>query len=443
MALKQALQWLWTGDSRATSPENPATSLSDPAPWLVAQLGGAGMSDSGVPVSPEAAMRLSAVYACIRVIAEDIASLPLHVYRPLEKRGKARAVDAVEYSVLHDAPNPLMTSVVWRELQVAHVLGWGNAYSEIETNRRGDVIGLWPIAPWCCKPRLTTNGMGLVYRVTVPGREVVTLPASKVLHVPGLSFDGVEGFSVIGAARNATGLGIAAERFGSRFFSNASRPAGALKVPPGVKSKEAAEALASWNHSNAGLDNAGRTALLMAGAEWQKIGLSNEEAQYLELRKFQVTEIARMFRVPPHMIADLERATFSNIEHQSLQYVMHTLRPWLVRFEQEYKRKIFAGRDLSAEYAIDGLIRGDIKARSDYYVKGRQWGWLSANDIRDLENLNPIEGGDTYLTPMNMVDAAKAADPADPADDEGAATQAEGEGTQPAGGQQQQQGSDT
>jgi HK97 family phage portal protein len=429
MALKHILQRLWSGDeARSTSPENPATTLSDPAPWLAVALNGGALSDTGVQITPESAMRLSAVYACMRVIAEDIASLPLHVYRPLQPRGKERARELPEYAVLHDAPNGLMTSVTWREISVAHVLGWGNAYSEIETNRRGDVIGLWPIAPWCVKPRLTTDRMAIEYRVTVPGRQAVILPAERMLHVPGLSHDGVEGMSVISAARNAVGLGIAAERFGARFFGNASRPAGALKVPPGVKPKEAAEALSSWNTSNAGLDNAGRTALLMAGAEWIKIGLSNEEAQYLELRKFQVTEIARMFRVPPHMIADLERATFSNIEHQALAYVTHTLRPWLVRFEQEINRKLFAGRELAAEFAIEGLLRGDIKARGAYYVQGRQWGWLSANDIRDLENMNPIEGGDAYLTPLNMVNArdpAAANDPADPADGD---TQPPGQG---------------
>lgn len=409
--LKHLLQRIWLGGDAAalrSSLENPNTTLSDPAPWLIAAAGGA--SATGVSVTPESAMRLSAVYSCVRVIAEDIASLPLHVYRPL-KRGKEQAKDAVAYRVLHDAPNAMMTSFAWREMAMAHVLLWGRAYAEIEFNRRGDVIGLWPIAPWLVRPQLVPGGMDLQYKVTLPNRGL-TLPSWKVLDLPGLSFDGLNALSVIGAARNAVALGMAAEEFGGRFFGNSSRPAGYLKIPPGVKAGDAKDVLKSWNDSNRGLDNAGRTAVLMAGAEWQQIGLTNDEAQFLETRKFQVTEIARMFRVPPHMIADLDRATFSNIEHQALQYVVHTLRPWLVRIEQELKRKLFADSDLTPEFSVQGLLRGDIKARSDYYVKGRQWGWLSANDVRELENQNPIEGGDTYLTPANMQDAADIESPA-------------------------------
>jgi len=414
--LKHLLQRVWLGsegaaatvaqapEERANSLENPSTTLADAAPWLINAMGG-GIGPTGVSVTPESAMRLSAVYACVRVIAEDIASLPLHVFRPLE-RGKDRATDVPAYALLHDSPNPLMTSFSWREMTMAHVLLWGRGLAEIEFSRGGEPIGLWPIAPWLVRPRLVTGGLELEYQVTLPGR-TVTLPGWKVLDIPGMSFDGLNALSVIGAAKNAIGLGMAAEEFGARFFGNASRPAGYLKIPAGVKTGDAKEVLRSWNDSNQGLNNAARTALLMSGAEWQKIGLTNDEAQFLETRKFQVTEIARMFRVPPHMVADLERATFSNIEHQALQYVVHTLRPWLVRIEQELKRKLFAGTDLMAEFSVQGLLRGDIKARSEYYVRGRQWGWLSANDIREMENQNPIEGGDLYLTPSNMQDAAK------------------------------------
>lgn len=407
--LKHYLERIWHGSEVRASPENPSTNLSDSASWLVEAMGG-GIGATGRAVTPESAMRLSAVYACVRVIAEDIASLPLCVYEPLD-RGKRKASDLVEWGVLHDAPNSLLTSFQWREMSMAHVLLWGGAYAEIETNRRGDVIGLWPCAPWGTRPRYVDNHTRIVYDVTLPGGRVTTLPAEKMLHIPGLSFDGLCGISVISSARNAAGLGMAAEEFGARFFGNSSRPSGYLKVPPGVKKDDARAVLNAWNDSNQGLDNAARTAMLLNGAEWQKMGLTNDEAQFLETRKFQVTEIARMFRVPPHMIADLERATFSNIEHQALQYVVHTLRPWLVRIEQELNRKLFAGRNLCAEFSVQGLLRGDIKARSDYYVKGRQWGWLSANDIRDLENMNPIDGGDTYLTPLNMVDAAAAHEP--------------------------------
>jgi HK97 family phage portal protein len=408
--LRGLLMRMWYGSEAPaarsfTSPENPSTSLSDPAPWLINAMGG-GMTRTGVNVTPETAMQLAAVYACVRNIAQDIAALPVHV----KDAARNKRLDVPAYKLLHDAPNRLMTAMVWRETSTAHVLLWGNAYSEIEMTAVGmRPVALWPIPPWCVQPKLIQGGTDVEYRVTLVNGRVVTLPSWRMLHVPGLGFDGVCGRSVISHTRESIGLAAAAEAFGSQFFGNSSRPSGALKLPPTVKSGEGTKVLKAWNDSNQGLDNAARTALLMQGAEWVKMGLTNEEAQFLETRRFQVGDVARMFRMPPHMIGDLDKATFSNVEQQQLEYVMHTLLPWLVRFEQEYKRKLLGDDEgLQPKHNVDGLLRGDITSRGNYYVRARQWGWMSADDIREREDLPDLPDGQgkTYLTPLNMVDAA-------------------------------------
>lgn len=209
-------------------------------------------------------------------------------------------------------------------------------------------------------------------------------------------------------AAQSIGVGLAAEQYGASFFGNGSVPRLAISMP-GTLNKEQQQTLrAAWDATYGGVSNSNKTAVLFGGAKLEKVSISPDEAQFIETRKFQVSEIARWYRVPPHMIGDLDKATFSNIEHQALEFVTYTLRPWLVRFEQELRRKLFFGvyKTQYAEFNVDGLLRGDVKSRSDYYIRGRQWGWLSANDIRRLENMEAIEGdgGDAYLTPLNMVD---------------------------------------
>lgn len=390
--------WLWKRDERAT--------LADPEPWMFEAFG-ASRSSAGVSVTPESAMRLSAVSACVRLISESIASLPLHVYRRSGDGRRSRVNDDPRYRLLHGEPNRLMTSFVFRDVMSSSVLLQGNAYALILRNRRGDVLELLPVPYWTAVQMLRTPGGEVAYDFVLDGRHY---RASQwdMLHIPGLSFDGVQGVSPIRYAAESIGLGIAAERFGGTFFGNNSRPAGLISVDGRLSADQTELLRKAWYAAYGGVENSNKTAILQGGAKFERITIPPDEAQFIETRKFQVGEIARWYRVPPHMIGDLERATFSNIEHQSLEFVTHTLRPWLVRWEQELNRKLFPsssdGRpsDLYAEFSVDGLLRGDVAARSDYYMKGRQWGWLSINDIRALENMEPVEGGDGYLTPLNM-----------------------------------------
>ena len=364
-----------------------------------------GSSASGKSVTPRSAMQMSAVYACVRVIAETVASLPLHVYH-YTSSGKEKSLDHPLYPVLHDEPNSEMTSFVWRETMLTHLLLWGNAYSQIIRSGRGKIIGLYPLLPDKMQVDRDASGM-LIYEYTTRDSKLVRLKPVDILHIPGLGFDGVMGYSPIALEKNAIGLGIAAEEYGSKFFAHGATPSGVLTHPNTVKNPSALRE--SWNAAYGGSSNTGKVAILEENMKFERISMPNNEAQFLESRKFQVNEICRIYRVPPHMIGDLEHATFSNIEHQSISFAMHTIRPWLVRMEQSLNRALFSDKEKGVYYVrfnIDGLMRGSYKERMEGYAIGRQNGWLSANDIRELENMNPIEkadGGDDYLVNGNMM----------------------------------------
>ncbi len=374
--------------------------------WLVDLFGGRETA-SGVQVDEEKALTYTAVFACVRILAEGVASLPLPVYRRLTPRGKARATDHHLYRLLHDAPNPEMTSLTWRETSEAHVALWGNAYCEIEYDNGERPKHLWPITPKRVKATRPDPKGPLVYEVRLPKGGVTKLPARQMFHIPGLSLNGSTGLSVIGLAREAVGLGLATEEFGARFFSGNAIP-GAVLEHPGALSDNAHDRLKeSWEDKHRGLEQSHRLDILEEGMKFTQIGVPPEDAQFLETRKFQVNEIARLFHIPPHMIGDLERATFSNIEQQSLEFVIYTLRPWLVRWEQALKQQLFTEQEresLFPEFLIDGLLRGDTESRFRAYAIGRTWGWMSADDIRELENMNPLPNGrgSTYLVPLNM-----------------------------------------
>ena len=362
---------------------------------------------AGVDVTPESALNLLAVYACIRVLAEAVAQLPLIVYRRLDGGGKERATDHPLYPILHDLPNREMTSFTFRETLVGHQCGWGNAYAEIEWSGAGEVIGLWPLRPDAMK--VTRDAAGLVYEYGT-GADKRVLPGWRVLHVPGLGFDGRVGYTPIEIAREAIGIGLAAQEFEARFFQNDARP-GIVLEHPGHLGDEAYEHLKnSWTDEHGGVMNASRPGILEEGMKIHEVGLPAKDVEFLSTRKFQKQEIASLYRVPPHMIADLERATFSNIEQQSLEFVVFTLTPWLTRWEQAITWKLIPPGQRSeyfAEFLVDGLLRGDMASRYTAYATGRQNGWLSANDIRERENMNPVEGGDVYLIPMNMIEAGQ------------------------------------
>ena len=358
--------------------------------------------DSGALVNERTALSFSAVWAAIRVISESVASLPLNVYERTEDGGRRIAVDHPLHQLLHDEPNEYMTSFVLRETMQAHCTSWGNGFAFIEYDRAGRPTKLMPLAP--DRTRVKMQDGVQVYETEVDGKSL-TLDAMDVLHIPALGFDGLQGYSPIKMQAGSIGLGMAAQDFGAKFFANGAAPSGVLEHPEKL-SKEAAERLRTeWTRLYSGNGNAHKTAVLQEGMKYSQISLPPEDAQFIETRKFSVTDVARIFRVPPHMIGDLERSTFSNIEHQGLEFVVHTLRPWLIRWEQELNRKLLMPGEKGryfVEHKIDGLLRGDINSRYTAYATARQWGWLSINDIRKMENLNPIEQGEDYLQPLNM-----------------------------------------
>ena len=364
-----------------------------------------GMGGAGKNVTARSAIQVSAVYACVRVIAETIASLPLAVYEDTEE-GSRKAVDHSLYRLLHDEPNPEMTSFVWRETVLTHLLLWGNSYSQVIRNGKNRIVGLYPLLPEQMVVDRNAKGK-LTYTCTTTSGEQVLLKPEEVLHIPGLGFDGIVGYSPIAVEKNAISLGIAAEEFGSKFFSNGARPSGILTHPNTVKDPK--KLRETWNSAYGGSTNSGKVAVIEENMHFEAISIPNNEAQFLETRKFQVEEICRIYRVPPHLIGDLSRSTFSNIEHQSIDFATHTIRPWLVRIEQAMNRALFPENEKGRFYVqfnIDGLMRGDYKSRMEGYAIARQNGWMSANDIRALENMNPLsdeEGGNTYLVNGNML----------------------------------------
>ena len=369
-----------------------------------------GSSGAGKSVTAQSAIQLSTVYACVRVIAETVASLPLSVYEA-EEAGNRRATEHPLYRLLHDEPNAEMTSFILREVMLTHLLLYGNSYSQIIRSGKNGIVALYPLLP----DHMTVDRdsrANLTYTYTTSDGKTVVLKPMDVLHIPGLGFDGVVGYSPIALEKNAIGLGIAAEEYGSKFFSNGARPSGILTHPNTVKNPKALRE--SWNAAYGGSSNANRVAILEEGMEFKPIAVPNNEAQFLETRKFQVDEICRIFRVPPHLVCNLEHATFSNIEHSSIDFAVHTIRPWLVRIEQSMNRALFPEQEKGRFYVqfnIDGLMRGDYKSRMEGYAIARQNGWMSANDIRELENLNPIpesEGGNAYLVNGNMIPISQA-----------------------------------
>lgn len=374
--------------------EDRAT-LRTPTSWLFGSLTGSRVA-AGVTVNETTALQYSAVYAAIRLLSESVASLPLHTYERLET-GKQRAYGHPVAGLLSTSVNPQLSSYGFRETLMGHVLTYGNGYAEIVRDGFGNPVQLLPITPDRVRVDQDTDGS-----VTYIVDESIKLSQLDMFHIAGLGFDGLVGYSPIQLAKQSIGLGLGSEQFGGSFFGNSARPAGVLTHPNRL-SKEAKENLRdSWRSTYAGADNAGRTAILEEGVQFTSIGLSNEDAQYLQTRQFQVVEIARWYGVPPHMIASMEAATFSNIEHQGIEFVTYSLRPWLVRWEQEIRRKLFLTESFFSEFQVDGLLRGDTKTRYDGYRIARETGWLSVNEIRTLENLEKIDGGDAYIQPLNM-----------------------------------------
>lgn len=376
-----------------------------------------GGTTAGKSVTERSAMQMTAVYSCVRILAEAIAGLPLHLYRYTDDGGKEKAIDHPLYLLLHDEPNPEMSSFIFRETLMTHLLLWGNAYAQIIRNGRGEIIALYPLMP--NKMTVDRDDHGQLYyqyqRSTDEAggkNETAVLRSADVLHIPGLGFDGLVGYSPIAMAKNAIGLAIATEEYGAKFFANGAAPSGVLEHPGTIK--DPARVREAWQSQFGGSQNSGKVAVLEEGMKYTPISISPEQAQFLETRKFQINEIARIFRVPPHMVGDLEKSSFSNIEQQSLEFVKYTLDPWVIRWEQSIQRTLLSQtekQEYFVKFNVEGLLRSDYQSRMNGYATARQNGWMSANDIRELENLDRIpaeEGGDLYLINGNMLPMAQA-----------------------------------
>ena len=363
-------------------------------------------------------MQTSAVYACVRVLSETLASLPLHVYKYVDNGGKEMQTQHYLYPILHDNPNPEMTSFVFRETLMSHLLIWGNAYAQIIRDGRGRVLAMYPLLPNRMEvDRAPSGALVYTYRLSIDDVQykqetTLTLGPDDVLHIPGLGFDGLVGYSPIAMAKNAIGMALATEEYGATFFANGANPGGVLEHPGVIKDPQ--KVRDSWNSAYQGGGKAHKVAVLEEGMSYKTIGIPPEQAQFLETRKFQLNEIARIFRVPPHMIGDLDRSSFSNIEQQGLEFVKYTLDPWVIRWEQVLQKSLVLPSEknsLFVKFNVDGLLRGDYAKRMSGYALARQNGWMSANDIREMENMNQIpaeEGGDLYLVNGNMTKLADA-----------------------------------
>lgn len=392
------IQWLPRTQNAAkwgsTPPRDPVI-----AQWL-----NLGNSESGVSVTKTSALQLSAVHACIKVLSEAIGTAPLMLYRQ-KKDGKERDIKHPLYTILHDRPNLWMTPFEFKELLVGCICLRGNFYAEIIRNGGGQVEELIPLNPDRVMPFLKDRKK-LFMMYTDSGEPIVKMPG-EIFHVMGMSLDGVTGLNPIEYHRETIGDAIATRKHGSKLFSNGAMIGGVLKHPAHL-SKEAQERLVEqFKKRYEGGDNAGKTLFLEEGMDYLKLGMTSQDAQFLETLKYQISDIARIFRVPPHMIGDLERATFSNIEQQSLEFVQYTILPWARRIEESIKRDLILKSSQYSEFLLDILMRADIKSRYDAYAVARNWGWMTANEIRARENMNPVDNGDIYLQPLNMQPAGE------------------------------------
>lgn len=400
--------------------ENPSTDI---AKALTGYLDGPA-SAAGPRVGLQSSLRQSVVVACIRVLSETIASLPWPVYKRT-KAGKEIAREHPLYSVLHDSPNDNSTSFDFRETMVAQSCIWGRSHSIINRRPSSGTVSLIQTLPTLVRREFGPKGR-LQYKLTFPGGVVETFPAEEMIDIRGLCLDGVTSIApVLYVLREAIGQALAIEEHNSRFFSNGARPGGVLSADGALGDVARERIKIAWAQMQEGLANAYRTAILEGGLKYTPITMQSDHAQLQDSRRFQVEEICRPFRMPPVFVQDHTRSTFSNSEQQDVHFAKHTISPWCVRIEQEVNRKLFAGTDFFCEFKLDGLVRGDFKARTEGYAKalggpGAQ-GYMTVNEVRERENLPPIEGGDRLLmaTPPAPKPADDSGGGADPDEDDG------------------------
>lgn len=360
-------------------------------------------TSSGVSVTPDTAMQAAAVYACVSVLSESVAQLPIHLYR---RKGQTKeiAYDHPLYRLLHDQPNSWQTSFEYRSMCMSHILLRGHSISYKNRLRSGRIAELIPIHPDSIH-KIEQDSTTYEIAVTVRTKTgEAQFKASELLFLRGLTLDGLTGITPIRYCRDTIGLAIAAEQHGARLFGNGAKPGGILTMPGTPKDETVQKLREDWQTTYSG-DNAHKVAVLYGGLEFKPLTMSNEDAQYLETRKFQRSEIASLFRVPAHLINDLEKATFSNVEHLGLSFVVHSLMPWLIRWEQAIYRDLLTQEEQKTYYAkhnAAGLLRGDVKSRFEAYGMAIKDGWMLRNEARDLEDMNPVAGLDEPIMPLNM-----------------------------------------
>lgn len=356
---------------------------------------------SGKLVDPEKALKVSAVFACVRVLAETIASIPLKLYKRLPDGGKEVAVNNPLYQLLHDAPHPFLTSYEFREILVAHLNLRGNFYAIKQYDSNGFLTSLIPLNP--SKMDVSGDEFGIMYEYRWQKKKPQVFLPDEIWHVKGLSTDGLVGYSPVSLARESIGLALATEEHGARLFSNGARPGGILEHPGKLKEETAKRLRSNWEDAHSGSSNAHKVAILEEGMKWQAVGMTSEDSQFIEARNFQIEDIARIFRVPSVLIGHPDKSsTYASAEQFFLSFVVHTIRPWVTRLEQSINRHLLTEKERRkyfVEFQMDGLLRGDIASRYQAYAIGRTNKWLSANEIRSFENMNPIPGGDVYENP--------------------------------------------
>jgi len=393
-------------------PATRAKTYMDPA--LTAYFGGA-VSSAGVSVDEISALNFSPVWQAVRIISETVATLPVHVYRR-EPDGRRRADDLLVADLLRWEPNPEMTATQFREAWVAHALTWGNGFAEIERDSLGRAMRIWLLLPNAVTVTRDPAG-NVIYLIRHESGQQVAVPQSDMLHLAGPGFDGLMGYSVINKARESIGLGLACEQFGGSMFGSGARPSGILEHPGRLSDDARARLRGDFERLHSGIDNAHRVAVLEEGLRWTQTSIPPDDAQFLQTRAYQIEEIARWFNIPVSKLRVKDGGSYSSLEQENSAFLTECLRPWLVRIEQEVRRKLLLPESsaLYVEHNVDGLLRTDLASRYQAYSIGRNWGWLSVNEVRALEQLEPVDGGDTYMMPMNMMPMGTQPGPVAPA----------------------------
>jgi len=383
--------------------EIKAATATDSEGWLYDHWSGGAVTEAGVSVSNTTSLQVSAVYACMKAISEDVAKLPIGVFKKTEK-GREKLPDHSLHDLLNVQPNIETVAMSFRNALLGNALSYGNGYAEIVRNGMGTVVALWLLNPTKVTPRRDDND-NLYYRVIDNKGQPQDVDRRKIFHIPGFGFDGVQGYNVVTLARQSIGLARGAEKFGANFFGNGAKTSLVLEMPQELTEKASQNLIRSIESQVTG-DKQHGVLLAQQGAKFNTLAVSQKDSQYLETRQFSISEICRWFRIPPHKVFDLLRATFDNIEEQNHDYVTDALLPWFTRFEQAVHCQLLTDQDragnIYVKHNANALMRGNAESRSKFYNSGIVSGWMTRNEARELEDLNPIDGLDAPLMPLNM-----------------------------------------